>query len=188
VLADPGIGTRELIEEKLFPLLASPKYKDKVKKWRDMGDPNMKTADQSTVAVSAAKVIERTLNAYFEPGPVRWAPRIDPVNYHLKRLLAEGRPAIILSASAVLLHRALKGGWHYKTDNNGRIMGKLPVKDEFSHPGEAFCYIISGLMPYDAKKELQKIDRKVKMQRALSYGPAGPRTEYPPNYGGVRWP
>jgi hypothetical protein len=187
VLAESGLGPKELIEEKLLPLLASPKYKGKIKEWRDIGDPNMKTPDQSSKYMSAAKVIEKTLGTYFERGPVKWSSRIDPVNHHLKRMLNEGRPAIILSASAVLLHRALKGGWHYKTDNNGKILGKLPVKDEHSHPGDAFSYIIAALMPYEERQAMKKIDKDSRMKRALSYGPGELRPKKS-LYGGLQWP
>lgn len=170
VLYDEGVGTEELIEEKLLPLLASAKYKGKIKNWRDIGDPSMATADQSSTKRSAAKVIRDTLKSRFEPGPTRWSNRIEPVNHGLKRMLNEGRPAIILSASATKLHRALRGGWHYKKDNSGHIVGTLPIKDEHSHPGDAFASLISVIMPHDVQKEIKKTEKDARMKRALSYG------------------
>lgn len=170
VLYKEGIGTEELIEIMLLPLLAHPKYKNKITTWREIGDPSMRTPDQSSIRRSAAKVIEKKLKTRFEPCPTRWGNIIDPTNRALRRMLDDGRPAIILSASAATLHHALKGGWHYKTDNNGRIIGSIPVKDEHSHPGDAFGGLISTLMPYDVKKELRKADRNDGMTRAISYG------------------
>lgn len=180
VLYDEGVGTQELIEEQLLPLLATPKYKGKIRSWRDIGDPSMATPDQSSTTRSAAKLIQKKLNTHFERGATRWRRRIDPVNHALKRMLNEGRPAIILSASATPLNKALKGGWHYKTDNNGRIIGEKPVQNSVhSHPGNAFVYLISQLMPYSIEEEVRKATdearRESRMRRAASYGSADPR-------------
>lgn len=174
-LYDEGIGVEELIEEKLLPLLATPKYKGKIPEgaWRDIGDPSMLTPDQSSRKRSAAKVLRDLLKGRFEPGPTRWPNRIEPTNYHLKRLVADGRPAIVLSASAKLLHRALNGGWHWKVDNSGNIIGTTPVKNEHSHPGDAFLYLISVLMPFDPARLRKPQARQVDMSRILSYAPGG---------------
>jgi hypothetical protein len=175
VLYDEGVGVEELIEEKLLPLLATPKYKGKIPAdaWRDIGDPSMLTADQSSRKRSAAKLIRNYLKTRFEPGPTRWPNLIDPTNYHLKRLVADGRPAIVLSASAKLLHRALNGGWHWKTDNSGNIIGTTPVKNEYSHPGDAILYLIAVVMPYDAARQRKPKAREIDMNRILSYAPGG---------------
>ncbi|MCX5818437.1 MAG: hypothetical protein NT047_00765 [Deltaproteobacteria bacterium] len=172
VLYAEGIGVEELIEEQLLPLLAQPKYKGKILSWRDMGDPSMMTADQSSTKRSAAKVIRDTLKTRFEPGPTRWLNRIEPTTHHLKRLVGDGRPAIILSASAKLLHRALKGGWHWKTDNSGNVIGTTPVKNEHSHPGDMFLYMISVLMPHDARAK-KRLPPQTAMDRILSYSSGG---------------
>jgi hypothetical protein len=169
-LYEAGMGVQELIEEHYMPLISTPKYKDKIKGWRDIGDPSMRAPDQTTRTKSAARHIEDKLKTHFESGPTRWNNRIEPVNYALKRLLSEGRPAIILSASAVALHRALKGGWRYKTDNNGNILGKIPVKNEHSHPGDMFAYLISVIMPHSVQQDLKKFDKEASMKRAMSYG------------------
>jgi hypothetical protein len=169
VLYDEGIGVEELIDEKLLPLLSVPKYKGKIDAWRDIGDPSMMIPDQSSVRRTAAKVIEKKLSTRFEPGPTRWPNRIEPTKNALKRLIADGRPLIILSASAKILHRALAGGWHFKTDNSGNIMGTTPVKNEHSHPGDTFAYLIATLLPYEIKEELKKRDREAEMARVASY-------------------
>lgn len=174
VLYAEGVGVEELIEEQLLPLLATPKYKGKIlDDWRDIGDPSMATADQSSRKRSASKVIRDMLKTRFEPGPTRWPNRIDPTNFHLKRLIGDGRPAIVLSASAKILHRALKGGWHYKVDNSGNIMGTTPVKNEHSHPGDMFLYLISVLMPYDAARLRKRKAPQADMNRILSYASGG---------------
>ncbi len=169
-----GCGVEELIEEQLLPLLATPKYKGKIlDDWRDVGDPSMATADQSSKKRSGAKVIRDMLKTRFEPGPSRWTNRIEPTTHHLKRLVGDGIPAIILSASAKVLNRALKGGWHWKIDNSGHIMGTTPVKDEHSHPGESFIYLVSTLMPNDATRNRKRKAPQAEMNRILSYASGG---------------
>ena len=170
VLTGDGIGPKELIEEKLLRLLASGKYKDRIPSWRDIGDPSMCDPDRSTNQTTAARTIEALLKTRFERGPTRWLMRRDPTNYAIKRRLNEGRPAIVISASAFLLHQALKGGWHFKKDNSGNVVGRTPVKNAHAHVGNSFAYLISMLMPYDIRKEIKEVEKTVRMQRALSYG------------------
>ncbi|MBW2596931.1 MAG: hypothetical protein JRC93_13380 [Deltaproteobacteria bacterium] len=174
VLYGEGIGVEELIEEQLEPLLSTPKYKGKIKKWRAGGDCTMRTPDQSSVNSVTSRKIEDIFNCRFEPGPAHWRTIREPLNRCFKRLLNAGIPAVYLSRSAVRLHRALRGGWHYKTDNNGRVIGDnpKPVKDDqHNHPGDAFANAISVLMPYDSRmKRPKKPDNKKKI--------------YPGGYGG----
>jgi hypothetical protein len=171
VLYDEGVGTKELIEEQIIPLLNSPKWKDKITSWRAIGDPSMKDPDQRSIRSSAAREIEKVFKTRFEAGPAKWHTRKEPLNSCFKRLLNGGHPAIILSRSATRLHRALKGAWHYKQDNNGNIIGDKPVKNNAAcHIGDAFSYGIAILMPYEVRKKLKKIAEEQKMKRALSYG------------------
>lgn len=183
-LAMEGGGVKELIEDKLNPLLMSPKFRDKnLTSWRDIGDPSMRTPDQSTNTQTAARVIKQLLKTRFEPGPTRWKNRIDPLNHALGRTVNEGRPLILISADAAPLHRALKGGWHYKVDNNGHQLGELPAKNEHDHVGNAFAYMIDILFPYNAQEDFKKnkaqADRLTKMKRAVSYGNAQTSYSFP---------
>ena len=173
VLYDEGVGVEELIEEKLLPLLATPKYKGKIHGWRDIGDPSMATPDQSSNKRRASKVIEKMLQARFEKGPTRWLNRLDPSTAALKKLIGDGRPLIVLSASAKLLHRTLRGGWHWKVDNSGHVLGATPVKNEYSHPGDMFTYLISSVMPGLAKEAPKTRDRLAEIARVASYATGG---------------
>ena len=162
-------GPQELIEERINPLLRTPKYKDKITSWRIIGDTTMRTPDQKSVNSSASKMLEDRFDARFEPGPAHWHTMKQSLNRPFKRLLDNGEPLIKLSRSAVILHRALKGGWHYKTDNNGNIMGDKPVKDHHSHPGDAFANGMAVLMPYNIRKKLKKQTEQERLRRAMSY-------------------
>jgi len=168
VINGEGVGVKELIEEDLTRLFNSLKYRGKVHAWRTIGDPSMSTPDQSSVKTITSKVVEKAYKTRFEKGVMRWQTRKEPLNRCFKQFLNDGLPAVVLSRSAAPLHRALKGGWHYKTDNNGRVTGVLPVKNPHSHPGDAFSYGISILMPYDSRKAVQSI-KKNQRKLANSY-------------------
>lgn len=176
VLLGEGLGAEDLIEEQVEPLLLSPKYAGKFSRARIIGDPSMRTPDQSSVRQVTSRKIEVFFQKWgrprFEPGPVRWPARRDPVNQCFKRLLNGGEPAVKLSRSAYMLHRALKGGWHYKTDNAGRLIGDKPEQDQHDHPGQALAYGVAVLMPYSAKAEYDKVlaaHRAAQQRRAMSY-------------------
>jgi hypothetical protein len=171
-----GLGPEDLFDEVVEPVLLSPKYAGKIIEARVIGDPSMATPDQSSVHRVSSRIIEAKFARYgrprFERGPVRWPARKDAVNQCWKRLLNDGQPAVMVSGAAVALHRAMKGGWHYKKDNNGKVVGDMPVKNQHDHPGMAFSYGISLLMPYSASKQFAKVSatvREMNRRRALGY-------------------
>lgn len=181
VCVGEGIGPRELIELQLLPLLNTQKYKGKIHNWRDIGDPSMLTPDQSSTAVSAAIVVEDLLDTRFEPGPVRWHNRINPTITAFTRLAPDGKPLIELSKSAYTLHRALNGGFHWKTDNNGNIVGSLPVNDEHSHPCQALMYMVAEVFPFEDEIDLKNRKKRMesqkdRMARAMSYSMSRPQS------------
>lgn len=172
VVQGDRVGVVELIREDLSRLINSPKYKGKIESWRIIGDPSMATPDQSSIRNVTSKVIEEHFNARFERGTMHWKLRKEPLNQCFKTLIQDGIPAVYLSKSALLLHRALRGGWHYKMDNSGNIIGDQPEKNEMSHAGDAFSYGVSVLMPYATRDRLNKIGNlrdKDKMKYAMSY-------------------
>jgi len=170
VCAGSNMGVKELIQEQVLPLLNTPKYKHKIHDWRDIGDPTMRTPDQSSVHRTTARVLEDLLKARFEPGPTRWHARIDPTKSALTSMASDGKPKIYLSRTAHLLHRTLNGGWHWKKDNSGNVVGALPVKDRFDHVGMAFTYGVSTVFPQEAVgRALKKRSRQQAMKRAMSY-------------------
>lgn len=176
-----GIGVKELLKEQVQILLRTPKYKDKVEAWRIIGDRSMGNPDQSSSRNSTAKLLEQTFSdssqgryVAFEPGPAHWSTMKEPLNECFKRGLDDGRPLVFLSRSAVRLHRALRGGWHYKTDNSGRVIGDKPFKqDEHSHVGDAFANGVAVLLPYDPAPKATKINKEKAMKMARSYSTGG---------------
>lgn len=162
---------RTLLKAQVVPLLNSPRWKDKCRQWRYMGDCSMKQPDQSNKMESAARVIEDTFGGIFEPGPKLW----DHIRSGVTRALNEnikGLPAVVINKNNRMLHDALAGSWHYKTDKAGNLMNNIPEKNSASHIGDAFANVCCVMMPEIGskidRKQWAELSKKVK-QRSLSY-------------------
>lgn len=186
-----GMGIKELCEQRIIPMIRSPKFSGKIADWRDIGDPTMRTPDQSTTGMSAAKRIEQALRTRFEPGPTKWQYRIDPLKTALSTLGPDGKPIIFVSQSAYEVHRALNGGWHWKVDNNKRRIGNLPVQGEkHGDIGNALAYGVAKVLPY-ARTFVPAQNNKQNpyfnpLRRAMSYSsvPFDGRIPQPPVHRG----
>jgi hypothetical protein len=159
---DGSGGVVELIAVKVNPILNSRKYKNLIPGWRDIGDPSMATPDQSSRSTSAAKKIEELLDgARFEPGPALFQHRLPSTNVALGTNSPDGSgPLILLSSTAYSLHRALNGGWHWKTDNSGKIIGTIPEKGPAADLADAFCYGVSTIFPHNSASRVTPEERK----------------------------
>jgi hypothetical protein len=170
-----GIGAKELCEQQVLPLVKGPKFTGRIPDWRDIGDPTMRTPDQSTTGMTAARRIEQILKTRFEPGPTKWSYRIDPLRTALGTLAGDGSPVIYISQTAHDLHRALNGGWHFKSDNQGNIIGNLPVKDKAADLGDALAYGVARVLPYARQFVAPAKNRNPffnPLKRAMSYASA----------------
>lgn len=160
-----------LAKNKVVPLLNSPRWKGKCKSWREIGDVSMKTPDQSNINTSAAKVIENIFGTYFEAGPARWTHMKRGID-HVFATNIVGKPAFIVGKNNRLLDKALGGGWHFKTDNAGNVIGDIPEKTNESHVGDAWANIASVLLPTQSRTsdraKLQRLRRKGR-KMAASY-------------------
>lgn len=165
VLTGAHTDIRTFIEVMVKPMLNSPRWRDKCKAWRDIGDITMRQHDQSNINESAARVIERAFGTFFEGGPKMWDTLRRRTKYALLKNTIEG-PLIVINRDATLLDRALDGGWHYKTDNSGNIIGDVPNKKNiYSHIGDAFANAISVLVPMEDK--VINFDRYIKVTEKL---------------------
>lgn len=180
-----GIGPKELVQRQVIPMMLNPKYCEKIKEWRDIGDPTMLNPDQSTVSQTAAQLVTDMLRGYprgftprFEPGPASTHGRVRPLNTALSMLRANGSgPQIEISATASLVHRCLSGGWHWKTDNSGGIIGVKPVKDKYGDIGDALAYMVARVFPYERNDKVDLRQDRLKMRidqmnMAAGYGPS----------------
>jgi intein/homing endonuclease len=166
-----NIDIRTLIKQKVQPVLNSPRWKGKCKSWRDIGDISMKIPDQSNINESAARVIEKAFGTHFEGGPARWT--------HMKRgidniftMNITGKPAFIVNKANRALDKALAGGWSYKVDNAGNVMGDKPLKNDSSHVADAWANAVNVLLPSRSKSMNRALMDQIKQKgknRAASY-------------------
>lgn len=158
-----------LIRNKVLPALETPRWKNMCKSWRDIGDISMKTPDQSNISTSAAKVIEGIFGGYFESGPARWEHMKLGISNAFSRNIC-GNPAFIVNCQNRDLDRALSGGWHYKADNSGNILGDIPEKSPDSHVGDAWANAVNVLLPIERKASnrarLQTLRRQARARAA----------------------
>jgi hypothetical protein len=175
---------RTLTETLVFPLLLSPKWKNKPSSWRLGGDCTMRIADQSNRNESAAKAVEdlwrkflRVPGIFFEAGPSKWETIKRHVDYALQGSDYRGDSLIVVSHDNVLLHKALSGAWHYPVDNSGNVRKhNKPEKNIHSHPADAWANSVSKLLSsLDRRTDLKKYRQtaaKIK-QRVQTYATGG---------------
>ena len=146
------IGMKQLIEQQVKPVLAL-RYGG-VTEWLDTGDPSLSVGDDSDIEQSPARVIEKTLSTVYQ-GASHWPAVLEPMKAALN-LSIEGRPYVQVGSGAEIVHKALRGGWHYLKSNDGTVIRDKPVKDKHSHPGDCFGALALKLLGRPAKKEQPK--------------------------------
>lgn len=131
------IGIKQLIREFIKPLMRE-RYQG-IREWVDYGDHSMMTGSEADIEMSAASVINEELNTHFRPGPLtneQW--NIKECMDQLFRDTVDGLPRCVLSFHEGVLHRGLRGGWHFRRDPSGLVIKDSWVKNQSSHPCEAF--------------------------------------------------
>lgn len=128
------IGMKQLIDTQVLPAV-NLRYAG-VTDWLDTGDPSLSVGDDSDIEQSPARVIERAFNTRYQ-GASHWPAVVEPMRAALNMSI-DGRPYVQIGSGAVILHKALRGGWHYLTTNAGQVVRDKPVKDLHSHPGDCF--------------------------------------------------
>jgi hypothetical protein len=103
------------------------------------GDPNGETSDQSSIRSNAVKMILQLLGGTWTPGPPRLDDRVQSARAALRRMNGGVGFVRVSALNAGPVYLALRGGWHYPKHKSG-VVGTEPVKDEHSHPGDAFGY------------------------------------------------
>jgi hypothetical protein len=163
-LREENVGFKQLIQAQLKPLL-NERYGEIVR-WRDLGDQTIANRDSGDSSVSAATIIEGELDTHFEGGENGWEARKEALKELLNRNV-DGVPMLQLSHHEGMLHRALRGGWHYHKDNVGRVLREIPVKDAHSAVGDAFSHGITRIFGYKQIPFTKRVERR---KFANSYG------------------
>lgn len=153
-LRGENMGMTQFVKQYVVPLV-NQRY-IQVPRWRDIGDPNIANPDQSDSEKNAGQIINTELHTSFEAGTPAFGPRREALKEALSRNV-DGLPLICLSRNEGMLHRALRGGWHYNVNASGKITSKTPEKDLHSAPGDAFSYGIEKIFTYQEKGETQKL-------------------------------
>ena len=154
-----NMGVRQLIQSKVKPLILR-RY-SQIKEWRDIGDPSMANREQSDSSQSAAEIINEELNTTFELGEMDWQARRESVKEMLTRDLC------LISKNDGILHRCFRGGWHYRKDASGKVLRDKPVKDMYSHPGDAVSH---GLARILGVKKVSMMKERVKLHNLRMHG------------------
>lgn len=140
-----GIGTVELIQNWLIPILGSERYKGRYT-LHHIGDPQGKQREQSSSMLSSVRAIKKLVGGTWRPGPVQLDDRIEPLRAILSRTTG-GRGVLQVDRHrAQPVWMALRGGWHFHVARTGLVSGE-PYKDIHSHPGDAISYGAARLFP-----------------------------------------
>lgn len=142
-------GTRQLAEGRVIPWFSQhAPWAMRDSHWRtSCVDPSMNTAEQADIEQNPVEVIHRTLGGWVENGPVKWAPRYEPLLTVLGR-----RGGLKIDASGEgcdLLIKALRSQWYFPEDRFGQVKKDAPKKP--NHPwedlGDALCYFVARCRP-----------------------------------------
>lgn len=111
-------------------------------------DPSMDADGQGDTEANPLKVMRAILPAKYRPGPVKWEPRREAL-LNMLNAMDHGEPALQIDpVGGRGLVKALIGGWHYPTGNDGRVRRDEPVKNHpHSDHGDGFCYLLTGMSP-----------------------------------------
>lgn len=160
-----GIGVTELIGDLIKPLL-NDRYRDGKHEIINVGDPAGNTPEQSSSRVTAVRVLKTELGGSWRSGPVSIHERRDPLQAVLARTVNGKGVVRVDRKRAQEVHYALRGGWHYHVSRSG-VQSDKPVKNIYSHPGDALGYGAAILFPQARFVEKQAIQEP---QRATYFG------------------
>jgi hypothetical protein len=160
-----NIGMRQLLERDVVPFINSTKFKD-CTDWDDIGDSALNQRGQADSTHTASGVIYGVFGNALVDGAISWEARREAMKHALTRM-PDGEPFVQIDPSDEILHKSLRGGWHYAQDSSGNIIRAKPVKDIHSHPGDAFAYGCSVYSP--GVREQSTEEREALEAPAFSY-------------------
>lgn len=159
--SEGGIGMYQLIEDVVQPAVAA-RYKHFT--WSHIGDPNLRTPEQSDSRNTAVKVIKTSLGGRFRPGPDSLDGGLEPLRHVLTRTINGTGVIQVDRQKCRHIWYALRGGWHYHVTRSG-VVGEI-VKDQHSHPGDCVRYGAGLLFPLGS---LQKTKKAANIREAGNY-------------------
>lgn len=119
-------------------------------------DPSLNTDDAGDIDSNPMAILTRELPGHWQPGPITWDGRKDPMLALLNAMHA-GEPVLQIDPShAPGLVKALDAGWYYAEAPGGGLRkadtasgSAQPKKPNHPHEdyGDAFCYLVAGMAP-----------------------------------------
>lgn len=114
--------------------------------WGDPAGKAKSPTDEST----CFQILQSKLGVPVQPGPVDFQTRFESVADRLCTMI-DGEPALVVDEDACpMLAEGLQGGYRYPRSDGGQ-MGRIPLKNEFSHGNEALQYGLGGEFGYLVK-------------------------------------
>ena len=169
-----NMGMDQCIKSKVKVLLARPRYQ-RVKKWRDCGDPSLANREQSNSDHRASLVIEDLLKTTYEPGVSSWEIRREAYKYILTQM-PNGLPMLQVNPrttqeceSVNWIKAGLSGDYSYKVTPQGTVVRDVPVKNLFSHPCDALSHVIAHIFFRPKEDPAPKVSKAMR-ERAKTYG------------------
>ena len=162
-----GEDVRDLLHNKVNPLVQSLRWRDKSYGWRQIGDRTMRQPDQSRHDECAADAVEAEFDpgmgqrVPFEPGPQTW-PQIHLGILHSLQWMVRGQPAILIDPQRCKrLIGALKGRWHFSVNRSGALTKLTPEKTNESHIADAWANAVCVIAPWSALTHQAYLKRRI---------------------------
>jgi hypothetical protein len=173
-LVGQNMGMTQLIETKLKYVLGRPRYQ-RVKKWRDAGDPSLVNREQSDSDHTAARIIETLLHTTYEPGIASWEVRREALKWLCTQSpggvpMLQISPRISEGEKINWIKNGFAGGYCYRVTPDGRVLRDVPDKSSvFSHPCDAVSHVVAHIWFRPKEKQYPK-PVVAQRQRAKGYG------------------
>jgi hypothetical protein len=135
-LVQRDMGAKRFITNRLQPLLRLSYPNADFLISPDPAAGQRTQTDEQTVL----QVIARYYKVKVADSNNRLPGRIDAIEHFTTRLTDNG-PALLIDPSCKILIRALRSGWKYDVGQKSDVTQVNPVKNEYSHPGDAFGYL-----------------------------------------------
>jgi hypothetical protein len=151
-LVQRDMGAQRFMESRLQPMMRIKYPQANFTISPDPASGQRAQSDEKTVL----SVIARYYRVKVADSNNRLPGRVDAIEHYTTRLTPAG-PALLIDPRCRTLIRALRSGWRYAKTQKGDI-APLPLKNEYSHPGDAFGYLCKyfykGMRGEQRRKEI----------------------------------
>lgn len=129
---------------RLFPWVFARPGEERSARAHFFGDPSGDDAGQADDNTPFLIFRKHGMMVRKAPGGNGLSIRLQAVEKPLDEM-KDGKPRILISPRCVMLKGAMNGGYHYAAIKGQRDRyNELPAKDKFSHPADAFQYLMLG--------------------------------------------